>query len=277
MQLDPVELDGKFSPEDVVAEIYRQNPAPTLPIPVEELAAQAGIIEINGLQDSAGFEGALVVADEMKSRGSILFNAVSPRPKQRFTIAHELGHFLLPTHRLSTYQCSTDDMGTASGPQGTRASTEAEANRFAAELLLPKRLFKQSLRSMGEPELEALRDLATVYGTSMEATANRMARLSDYPCAVVYAKGTVVRYCVSSPELPYSLVVGPGRPLPIDGLARSWTDACSAVEATEPESWLAARRGIRLPVELFEQVYAQSDGYSITLIYADDLPDDDDE
>ncbi|MCG1041698.1 ImmA/IrrE family metallo-endopeptidase [Mycetohabitans sp. B8] len=60
----------------------------------------------------------------------IEFNASEPALRQRFTIAHELGHFALnhgPRFRDSTenFSLANDDL------------IEAEANKFAAELLMP--------------------------------------------------------------------------------------------------------------------------------------------
>ena len=51
--------------------------------------------------------------------------------RKRFTIAHELGHFFIPNHNNSTYQCDRFKI-----EQFGNASQEVEANIFASELLL---------------------------------------------------------------------------------------------------------------------------------------------
>jgi hypothetical protein len=55
--------------------------------------------------------------------------------RERFTLAHELGHILIPWH-IGTVLVSHIDDGGASTSSEYR-EMEAEANRFAAELLLP--------------------------------------------------------------------------------------------------------------------------------------------
>jgi hypothetical protein len=276
VSLDPVELDGKFSPEDVVAEVMRQNPAMPVPVPVEDLAHQAGISEINPLT-SDGFEGMLVVPDDTKSTGAIFYNVRSIRPRQRFTIAHELGHFLLPTHKQPKFECTSNDMVVSAGAKYSRKSLEAEANRFASELLLPARLLKPELRRMGEPNLRSVRDLSEKYETSVEATARRFTQLSEYPCAVVFSRNNVVRYALKSKDLPYQLEVREGSPLPHLAMARKASEGIAEVDAVMPELWLKELRSQQMPDEFFEQVFVQENGYAVTLLYAEDVPDAGDE
>lgn len=65
--------------------------------------------------------------------------------RQRFSIAHEVGHFVLHYQAgggSSLFACSSADMEVG-GPGLTRSTTEHlrrewEANRFAAELLMPE-------------------------------------------------------------------------------------------------------------------------------------------
>jgi Zn-dependent peptidase ImmA (M78 family) len=67
--------------------------------------------------------------------------------RQRFSIAHEIGHFVLHylpgRARGGLFACTTSDMEVRTAPQGDGARTlhlrqEAEANRFAAALLMPE-------------------------------------------------------------------------------------------------------------------------------------------
>jgi len=53
-------------------------------------------------------------------------------PRIRFTLAHELGHFILP-HNRSVFSCNESQVD----------RWEQEANRFAAELLMPQPLIKR--------------------------------------------------------------------------------------------------------------------------------------
>jgi hypothetical protein len=58
----------------------------------------------------------------------------APPVRRRFTIAHEIGHIIIPWHMGTII----DDIDAPhSGERGRYREMEAEANRFAAELLMP--------------------------------------------------------------------------------------------------------------------------------------------
>jgi hypothetical protein len=58
----------------------------------------------------------------------------NPLGRQRFTAAHELGHAVLHRERMGRYVADT----TISEGDDDRSEMEREANRFAAELLMPE-------------------------------------------------------------------------------------------------------------------------------------------
>ena len=67
-----------------------------MPVPIEQLCRQFDITSIGELE-TADFEAALIT-DECKSAGAILVASERTRQRRRFSIAHELGHFLIPSH-----------------------------------------------------------------------------------------------------------------------------------------------------------------------------------
>jgi len=82
----------------------------------------------------------------------ILFlNRARPTDRKRLTIAHELGHLSL----------HTQDIG---------EDVEGEANRFAAEFLMPAEVIRPQLRNL---TLGRLVDLKRLWGTSMQALMER--------------------------------------------------------------------------------------------------------
>ena len=77
-----------------------------------------------------------------KDRYKITINADQSEFRQRFTLAHEIGHFILHNHLLgdgitdsTAYRANST--GTHSNPNIT-PDEETEANSFAANLLMPK-------------------------------------------------------------------------------------------------------------------------------------------
>ena len=89
---------------------------------------------------TCGFEAALVM-DEHKAAGSILLAAGRMPQRERYSLAHEPGHFLLPSHQPTaahSFQCSLADFRLMDERErNQRVRIEAEANRFAARLLMP--------------------------------------------------------------------------------------------------------------------------------------------
>lgn len=67
-------------------------------------------------------------------RPRVIVNSAQPVTRQKFTMAHELGHVLIPWH-VGTI---VDQLDPAIGELNDYWDMEREANRFAAELLLPK-------------------------------------------------------------------------------------------------------------------------------------------
>src|SRR4029077_20472685 len=98
-----------------------------------------------------GFEG-MLVTNEQKTRGVIFFNPANIPQRKRFTISHELGHLLLPHHHRASLQCSKEDMTRYEKVATNHSTQEAEANRFASELLMPRPYFRRRMKALGEPE-----------------------------------------------------------------------------------------------------------------------------
>lgn len=77
--------------------------------------------------------GFLVVAGRV---GWAFVAAADPLPRRRFTAAHELGHFVLHRAVMGRFRADTPEMLREADDEEGEA-LEREANRFAAELLMP--------------------------------------------------------------------------------------------------------------------------------------------
>lgn len=90
----------------------------------------------------------------------IHFNPRDASVRQRFTIAHELGHIALGhTANGTRYR---DDFSSAA-----RDWAEIEANGFAAELLMPAEAVRRVVRSGRFASIQAMAQLFNVSGTAM--------------------------------------------------------------------------------------------------------------
>lgn len=272
MPVSRIDLADFGSPERIVQGIFACEPQLPIPVPVEELALQLDIIGIEPLE-TEGFEGGLLT-DACKADGIILVSQASSPRRRRFTIGHELGHFLIPTHLPrddNGFLCSFDDMQCANARTGDRAAEmEVEANRFAALLLMPTQHFRRDLRRRAGADLAHVLELADKYDTSREATVRRYVDLHDDPCAAVVSReGRVLRF-YRSKEFPF-IEVRPGDPLPRQCRTAHFDQPVGTVsdwDEVDAAQWLLSGRGRRLPA-LYEQALVQQDGYRLTLLTAD--------
>ena len=100
--------------------------------------------------------------------------------RRRFTIAHELGHFLITTHR-NEYSCNSFDLNNYNDKSN---SQENEANRFAAELLMPRQYFYAEIENK-TPSYDFIQSLTSKFETSLQSTLIRYTELTDESVAVV--------------------------------------------------------------------------------------------
>lgn len=172
-----MDLDGAGSPTALATKILKAEPNLPLPVPIEDLARQFDISEIRRLA-ADGFEGGLIT-DAGRSDGFILVNQAAALERQRFTIGHELGHFLMTHHAPSTeagFSCSRGDMLRARANAMTPAvRMEVEANEFSALILMPPPMLRRAMAVFGDPDLNQVTTLARQFFVSKEAAARAYA------------------------------------------------------------------------------------------------------
>ena len=108
-------------------------------------------------------------------------NRSLPR-RQRFSLAHEIGHW--EWHRGHQLLCSKDDIR-GSGHKLKGLSREAAANRFAAELLMPSFMLKNAMRDFNRLDMTTVRNLASRFDVSLTAMAYRLVESDVHPALLV--------------------------------------------------------------------------------------------
>jgi len=130
-------------PEHGVARLLIERLHLEPPIDVEGLARKYAQVDRDELPEDAD----AVVISRPGTKPTIVLDSRKPQVRQRFTLAHELGHILIPWH-LGTVACHTD--WTVQVNDSAHAASEAEANRFASELLMPRSWLVERVRDSGE-------------------------------------------------------------------------------------------------------------------------------
>lgn len=132
------------------------------PVPVVTIAKDLGIKVYKTMDFDDRISG-LIQKDEHyggESGYAIYANGRHPVTRRRFTIAHELGHFYL--HRELIGDGITDDGLYRSRLTGRY---ESQANRFAANLLMPRKLVWEFI----EQGVDTVEELAKKFEVSKSA------------------------------------------------------------------------------------------------------------
>lgn len=107
--------------------------------------------------------------------------------RKRFSIAHELGHLIMDHVESIQKVCSDQDM-----MSWYNNDKETQANFFASELLLPKKLVEKRC-DVSKANFKPIIQIAKDFRTSLTATAIKFVRLCPEKCAVVLSsQGKIV-------------------------------------------------------------------------------------
>ena len=118
---------------------------------------------------------------------------------KRFTLAHELGHFINEREkRFLKHSCTFIDI------YGKKVH-EINANIFAAELLMHRPWFNKII--LNRPvNMELIKETAEQLGVSLTAAALRYVEIGQYPAAVIMSRNGKVAWCSINEFLPYKWI-----------------------------------------------------------------------
>jgi Zn-dependent peptidase ImmA (M78 family) len=144
----------------------------TAPVDVERIAA---FLDLRIVFDDLGddISGLLVARD---GAASIAVRRSDPPNRRRFTIAHEIGHYVLRHHRQRNELVHADPHAhviyrSARASEGLD-TIEVQANQFAASLLMPAKLVRQHAERLGLPLTES--DVRTLAKDDFEVSEQAM-------------------------------------------------------------------------------------------------------
>jgi hypothetical protein len=184
---------------ELLAEQVRKNAkAERLPIDLSSIAAFDDVI-LQPLEQHEGFNGKIEFLAE--ENVFVIYHpseATYRYPSRlRFSIAHELGHFHIDSHRANLVRGITHN-----SKSGFRSKDpkEIQADEFAAALLIPANTMTPTIEKRGFMTLEQVRMVSTNCATSLFATGIRYLKLTGEAAVVVLAHNGKVRSSFSSDE-----------------------------------------------------------------------------
>jgi Zn-dependent peptidase ImmA (M78 family) len=160
--------------DTMVARLLVQHDQIRAPVRVERIAKDLGLELRSG--ELGDVSGVLV---RQGSSAIIGTNSTQSPQRQRFTIAHELGHFLLhegiTNHVDRSYRVNYRSVESS---QATNVE-EIEANYFAASILMPKQMLDALSAELALDNDDRVADLARLFQVSRLAMSLRLANLYE--------------------------------------------------------------------------------------------------
>ncbi|MGK5063943.1 ImmA/IrrE family metallo-endopeptidase [Janthinobacterium sp. LB3P112] len=202
---------------------------------------------------------ARLVADGDKA--VITINSKSIITRQRFSLAHELGHLKLDRGR-SGFLCTSKDIGPHSDAS---RDGEAIANSFASQLLLPSYLFIPA--ACGKPlTIDSAQKLGATFNASITATCIKMVRTSTAPAWVVCHVRRGLAWFFKSPKAPENLFLN--RELHYDteafDLVYGEGEGKTRIKTEGGQLWFSDREASRYQVK--SQSFRVQDGTVVSLL-----------
>jgi hypothetical protein len=150
----------------------------SLPVPVEDIADSCFGLLIRDVDDLAAAPGAPALAEGqslsgllLPGRGEIWVSAGEAQAwpaRRRFTIGHELGHWVMHRRHEQPVYCRAPAVSETDRPELPPA--EHEANAFGAALLMPGHLVREYYKRTGGD----FHRLCSIFGSSKAAMGRRL-------------------------------------------------------------------------------------------------------
>ena len=163
--------------------LIKKNKVISPPVNVEQLAKHLGL-DVIAYDFGEDISGTLVIENR---KGYIGYNPSHPKVRQRFTIAHEIGHFQL--HNDTKHEQIFVDKDfivkyrNANNYTSAELKHEQEANAFAAALLMPKDFIKKELSKKVNSNIHEyglIESFSKLFDVSIPAMTYRLTNLDIF-------------------------------------------------------------------------------------------------
>ena len=205
-----------------------------------------------------GCEARLVASGD---RAVISVNSTSYKGRQRFSLAHELAHWICD-RKTGSFLCATGEVG----PQNAEAkSVEAYANGFASQLILPDYLAMPWIEGK-RATLDVASALAKDFNASLTAAAIKLAKKSaNSTCVACHSQSNLIWF-QKNQAFPADLFLSRELQQDTDAFALAFGAASGmSLSKREPaERWFGGREAYRLNIQ--SQSIRLPDGTVLSLL-----------
>lgn len=189
---DKPRLARRSIAETAAASVLRTSQIDGLWVDPKTIAASRNIVLQGKPESVEGVSGMLVKTGD--TFGIMYATNIPNQGFQRFSIAHELGHYFIGGHPEALL---SEGMHISRAGFTTADPYEQEADYFAAALLMPERPFRRAIDDY-DPGLTCIEALRKSCETSLTATAIRYSSLTRDGVAVILSRGANIDCCFLS-------------------------------------------------------------------------------
>lgn len=147
--------------------------------------------------DLPGFDGALIRAPSHKRGWGIFYNkSFSSQGRINFTLAHELGHYLLHRNAYPEgFRCRSQDVVRWDSAYG---QVEYQANVFAANILMPLDDYRRQIADNARADIDMIAQCADRYQVSLIAATLRWLEYTNRRAVLVVSRDGYILWARSS-------------------------------------------------------------------------------
>lgn len=230
-----------------------------------ELTLEEIILFIDGPQvvfeDLSGCEGKFI---SIANSSIIKINSnIKNEGRKRFTLAHELGHYIL--HRNMNYiKCTIEDFYDWTG----RKQIETEANYFASELLMPTDIFFEQTKNKSF-SVGFLKEIAQYFDTSFTSTAIKFVECGEDPVFLICSRDGVIQWKKANKNFRFFIDFKNLKKIPQESVTYEITHQLASYsdpQEVDPRYWLIKDEDHEFTF-YEDMVNLEMYGYTLTFIF----------
>lgn len=123
----------------------------------------------------------------------------------RFTLAHELGHYFIDTHRIGLMKGVLTPYPNLLN-QNSISRIEQEADYFASCILMPEKLLIERVKRK-KFSFGTIQDISKMHNVSIIAAAIRFSQIGNHPIMIIYAENGFIKWKTCSNDFPYKWIL----------------------------------------------------------------------
>ena len=181
------------------------------------------------------FDGTLVYDDGYYIHINTNLGNKPKTQRGRFTLAHELGHYFIDSHRIALKKGLLEPHPSRYN-KNTHQKIEREADYFASCILMPEKRFRQDCKRFRKFDFSVIKFLSKKYNVSITACALRFADVGTHSIMVVYMENNRIEWRWNSDDFKYWKLADGKEIVPEDSLAGKYFKTGIGYKRTE-ELW----------------------------------------